>query len=66
MCLLQCADHAGRVHYYRLHYWKVGRPTASQHWAWDPQPRSVLTLQTCVGARSEYRLFVRFHEVKRP
>jgi hypothetical protein len=59
------ADHAGHIHYYHLDYWRVGPPTEGQHWAWDAQSHSVLTLQTCVGAHSESRLFVRFHEVAR-
>jgi hypothetical protein len=64
--LVVYADGNGRVHYYRLDWWKTARPTTSASWAWAAQSRSSLTLQTCIGANSEYRLFVRFHEVSRP
>lgn len=64
--LVVYADGNGRVHYYRLAWWKTARPTTSASWAWAAQSRSSLTLQTCIGANSEYRLFVRFYEVARP
>ncbi|HXX60975.1 MAG TPA: hypothetical protein VEI48_06785 [Candidatus Sulfotelmatobacter sp.] len=60
------ADSAGHVHYYRLEWVKVTAPLASSHWAWDPQPVSSLTLQTCLGAQSQWRIFVRFLEVPTP
>ncbi|MFI5262149.1 MAG: hypothetical protein ACHQZR_06330 [Candidatus Limnocylindrales bacterium] len=60
------ADGAGHVHYYRLQWVKVTAPLASSHWAWDPQPVSSLTLQTCLGAQSQWRIFVRFVEVPKP
>jgi len=60
------ADGAGQVHYYRLQWVKVTAPLASSHWAWDPQPVSSLTLQTCLGAQSQWRIFVRFLEVPKP
>jgi hypothetical protein len=60
------ADSQGREHYFKLAWYKVTPPLASSHWAWDPQPVSSLTLQTCLGANSELRLFVRFVEVPRP
>ncbi len=60
------ADSAGHVHYYRLQWVKVTAPLASSHWAWDPQPVSSLTLQTCLGAQSQWRIFVRFLEVPKP
>ena len=60
------ADSAGHVHYYRLQWVKVTAPLASSHWAWDPQPVSSLTLQTCLGAQSQWRIFVRFVEVAKP
>lgn len=53
------ADDAGRVTTYAVIWWKVTRPTAAAAWAWAPQPRPSMTLQTCVGANSEYRLMVR-------
>lgn len=60
------ADSAGHVHYYRLEWVKVTAPLASSHWAWDPQAVSSLTLQTCLGAQSQWRIFVRFVEVPKP
>ena len=60
------ADSAGHVHYYRLQWVKVTAPLASSHWAWDPQPVSSLTLQTCLGSQSQWRIFVRFVEVPKP
>ncbi|HTS15503.1 MAG TPA: hypothetical protein VMH24_07530 [Candidatus Sulfotelmatobacter sp.] len=64
--LVLYADGAGHVHYYRLEWVKVTAPLASSHWAWDPQPVSSLTLQTCLGAQSQWRIFVRFLEVPKP
>ncbi len=57
------ADNDGRIHYYRLDFLRTGPPTAAQSWAWAAQSRPSMTLQTCIGANSEGRLFVRFHEV---
>ena len=53
------ADSAGHVRTYSVIWWKVTRPTPGAAWAWAPQSRPSMTLQTCVGARSEYRLMVR-------
>jgi hypothetical protein len=64
--LVVYADGKGHVHYYKLAWYKVTPPLASSHWAWDPQPVSSLTLQTCLGSHSELRLFVRFVEVAAP
>jgi hypothetical protein len=64
--LVVYGDAKGRIHYYRLDWSKTARPTTSASWAWAAQSRSSLTLQTCVGANSELRLFVRFHEVAKP
>jgi hypothetical protein len=64
--LVAYADGDGRTHFYRLDWWKTWRPLPSASWAWASQSRSSLTLQTCVGANSELRLFVRFHEVPHP
>lgn len=64
--LVVYADSAAHVHYYRLQWVKVTAPLASSHWAWDPQPVSSLTLQTCLGAQSQWRIFVRFLEVAKP
>ena len=50
---------AGRVRRYAVAWWKVTRPTGAAAWAWAPQAVPSMTLQTCVGANSEYRLMVR-------
>ena len=56
------ADGAGRVRTYRVAWWRVVRPTTDAAWAWAPQPRASMTLQTCVGANSSHRLMVRLVE----
>ena len=58
------ADSAGVVHTFLVKWWKTTRPTTSSHWAWDPQPVSSMTLQTCIGANSEFRLIVRLIEAQ--
>jgi len=52
------ADNDGRVRAYKIAWWKVTTPDKGA-WAYAGQSRPSLTLQTCVGARSEYRLVVR-------
>jgi sortase (surface protein transpeptidase) len=52
------ADASGRVRSYRVTFWKVVSPTGGA-WAYAAQSRPSLTLQTCVGADSKYRLIVR-------
>lgn len=52
------ADADGRVTTYRVTFWKVVSPVDSD-WAWAAQSRPSMTLQTCVGARSQWRLIVR-------
>jgi sortase (surface protein transpeptidase) len=52
------ADAAGHVRTYRVSFWKVVSPTNGA-WAYAAQSRPSLTLQTCVGANSAYRLIVR-------
>jgi sortase (surface protein transpeptidase) len=52
------ADAAGHVRTYRVTFWKVVSPTGGA-WAYAAQSRPSLTLQTCVGADSAYRLIVR-------
>jgi hypothetical protein len=53
------ADGSGRVRTYAVIWWKVTPPTTSASWAWAAQSRPSMTLQTCVGANSAYRLMVR-------
>ena len=53
------ADATGRVRTYAVSWWKTTRPTTSASWAWAAQSRPSMTLQTCVGANSAFRLMVR-------
>jgi hypothetical protein len=57
------ADGAGRVHTYAVIWWRVVAPTTAASWAWAAQSRPSMTLQTCVGSRSQYRLMVRLVQV---
>jgi hypothetical protein len=56
------ADAKGKVRTYKLIWWKVTTPTKGG-FAFAAQSRPSLTLQTCVGAKSQYRLIVRFVQV---
>ena len=57
------ADGSGAVHTYAVTWWKVVLPTTDASWAWAALPAPGMTLQTCVGANSEYRLMVRLDQV---
>jgi hypothetical protein len=57
------ADGLGRVHTYSVTWWRVVAPTTAASWAWAPQGRPSMTLQTCLGATSQYRLMVRLVQV---
>ena len=57
------ADGNGVVHQYAVRWWKVTLPTSDASWAWAPQASPSMTLQTCVGANSQYRLIVRLAQV---
>ncbi len=59
---LYYADGGGQVHTYRVAWWKVTTATKGT-WAYKAQSSSSLTLQTCLGSRSQYRLIVRLTEV---
>jgi hypothetical protein len=52
------ADGAGRVSTYSVIWWKVTTPDKGD-WAYAGQSRPSMTLQTCVGANSQFRLVVR-------
>jgi hypothetical protein len=52
------ADGAGHVHWYKVTAWRVVLPTEAA-WAIASQPVPSMTLQTCVGKDSRYRLNVR-------
>jgi len=58
------ADSSGRVHVYKVKWWKLTRPTTAASWAWASQSVPSMTLQTCVGKNSEYRLMVRLVEIR--
>lgn len=55
----------GKTHVFAVKWWKKTRPTTDAAWAWAPQSAPSMTLQTCVGRSSEYRLMVRLVEVGR-
>jgi hypothetical protein len=57
------ADGSGRVRQYSVTWWRITAPTTAASWAWAPQSRPSMTLQTCVGSRSQYRLMVRLVQV---
>jgi len=52
------ADGNGNIRSYRVTAWQVVRPTVVA-WATASQPVPSMTLQTCIGATSQYRLDVR-------
>ena len=52
------ADARGRVSTYSVRWWRVTTPDRGE-FAYAAQSRPSLTLQTCVGKRSQYRLIVR-------
>ena len=52
------ADSSGKVSRYVVRWWRVTTPDKGE-WAYAGQSTPSLTLQTCVGARSQYRLIVR-------
>ena len=53
----------GKVRVYSVRWWKKTLPTTDAAWAWAPQDVPSMTLQTCVGKNSEYRLMVRLVEI---
>ena len=55
---LYYANGDGVVHRYAVRWWKVTTPDKGA-WAYASQSTPSLTLQTCVGARSQFRLIVR-------
>ena len=57
------ADNNSRVRVYAVRWWKTTKPTTDAAWAWAPQDVPSMTLQTCVGRNSQYRLMVRLTEV---
>ncbi len=57
------ADGNGKVSTYAVSWWKVTTPDKGA-FAYAGQSRPSLTLQTCVGAKSQYRLIVRLLKVR--
>jgi hypothetical protein len=57
------ADAKGRVHVYAVRWWRVTAPTTEASWAWASLGTPSMTLQTCVGKNSQYRLLVRLVEL---
>jgi hypothetical protein len=57
------ADGGRHVHEYSVAWSRVVAPTTAASWAWASQSRPSMTLQTCVGANSQYRLMVRLVQV---
>jgi hypothetical protein len=57
------ADGDGHVHTYAVIWWRLVAPTTAASWAWAAQSRPSMTLQTCVGSNSQYRLMVRLVQV---
>ena len=52
----------GKVSTYAVRWWRLTTPENGS-WAYAAQSRPSLTLQTCVGSRSQYRLIVRLAKV---
>jgi hypothetical protein len=52
------ADSNGKVRTYKIAWWKVTTPEKGD-FAFAAQSRPSMTLQTCVGSKSQYRLVVR-------
>jgi hypothetical protein len=57
------ADGRGHVHWYKVTSWRVVDPSEAA-WAIASQPVPSMTLQTCVGENSQYRLNVRLVQFK--
>lgn len=57
------ANASGTIHTYRVAWWRVVKPTTAAKWAWASLASPSMTLQTCLGAHSEYRLMVRLVQV---
>ena len=56
------ANASGSVSTYAVSWWKLTTPDKGA-WAYAAQSTPSLTLQTCVGAQSQYRLIVRLRKV---
>ena len=58
------ADGSGTVHTYSVIWWRVTAPTTAASWAWAALSTPSMTLQTCVGSNSQYRLMVRLVRIR--
>jgi hypothetical protein len=56
------ANASGTVATYAVSWWKLTTPDAGG-WAFAAQSTPSLTLQTCVGSKSQYRLIVRLRKI---
>ena len=56
------ADGSGRVRTYSVIWWRLTTPDNGA-FAYAAQSRPSMTLQTCVGSRSQYRLIVRLVQI---
>jgi sortase (surface protein transpeptidase) len=56
------ANDSGKVATYAVSWWKLTTPDKGD-WAYAAQSSPSLTLQTCVGKQSQYRLVVRLRKV---
>jgi sortase (surface protein transpeptidase) len=59
---LYYANGSGKVSTYAVSWWKLTTPSNGE-FAYAAQSTPSLTLQTCVGAQSQYRLIVRLRKV---
>ena len=59
---LYYANATGKVSTYAVSWWKLTTPDNGA-WAYAGQSTPSLTLQTCVGAQSQYRLIVRLRQI---
>jgi hypothetical protein len=56
------ANGAGKVSTFAVSWWKLTTPSNGA-WAYAAQSTPSLTLQTCVGSNSQYRLIVRLRKI---
>ena len=56
------ANGAGKVSTYKVIWWRLTSPTNGA-FAFASQSRPSVTLQTCIGAKSQWRLIVRLVKV---
>jgi hypothetical protein len=57
------SDASGHTRTYGVVFWKLVAPDGNVGWAYAALSTPSMTLQTCVGANSQYRLVVRLVQV---